>query len=245
MVAVDRTTSSSSPSSFASSKSLGRINIRSFLGASSGQSSCGWGSSCAGTALIRRLDWILPAFGVFLIYAAYRMARQTAGGHRPGTEPSVAAFAAFLAGRQRGCSGARPPLLPPPGRPLEGHALLLVLVVIEKHGPPLRRRQCAGHFRNRHRPVYCVYIQRLRHPRPAGVVFPPGRRDGDVPLFALRPGRRAGIRGGKDDRPVAVSASRRGRLLSRLGLLGGDCRHPGDFHRRLAGRPGGREEREP
>ena len=37
----------------------------------------------AGTALIRWLDWILPAFGVFLIFAAYRMARQKAGAIDP------------------------------------------------------------------------------------------------------------------------------------------------------------------
>ena len=32
----------------------------------------------AGTALIARFDFILPAFGIFLVYTAYRLARQSA-----------------------------------------------------------------------------------------------------------------------------------------------------------------------
>ena len=50
----------------------------------------------AGAALIRRLDWIVPAFGVFLIYAAYRMARQKAGDIAPDKNPLLRLSRRFL-----------------------------------------------------------------------------------------------------------------------------------------------------
>ena len=106
---------------------------------------------------------------------------------------------------------------------------LLVLLVVESTDVLFAVDSVPAIFGITRDPLPCLYVQRLCHPRPAGPLFPTGRCDGPVPLFALWPGRGAGVRRTENGR------RRLGRQggHARVGVAGGDCRAAGGGDRGL------------
>ena len=100
---------------------------------------------------------------------------------------------------------ARPRLLRPRERPALHHAAVPGAAGDREHRRAVRRRQRAGHLRHHRRPVHRLHLEHLRHPGPAGVVLPAGRRDRAVPVPALRPGAVLAFVGAEHDRRLLGS----------------------------------------
>ena len=158
----------------------------------------------AGAAMIRRFEFVLPLFGLFLLYTAWRLARHSTGEIDPQRNFVLRLARKFLpvaAGDHRQHGGrfvARE----------EGHwcitPLFLVLLVIES-GDLLFAVDSVPAIFGISRDPFIIFtsnifaILGLR-----AILLPAGRRDGSIPLFELRSGGRAHVRGTEDDRRVVV-----------------------------------------
>jgi TerC family integral membrane protein len=149
----------------------------------------------AGIELIHRFDWVIPLFGLFLVYTGYKLARHS------GVEVHPEQNLALKVARR---------LLPVTGGDHRHHGhrffawengrwlatpMFLALLVIESTDVVFA---VDSGDRDYQRPVPRLQFQHLRYPGPAGAVLPLGRHGRRVPLPALRIGRGAQLCGRED-----------------------------------------------
>ena len=134
----------------------------------------------AGTQLVHRFDWVLPLFGLLLIYTAVRLALRPDGEVDPGEEPG-ARFARRLLPVAEGDHRHGHAVLRP--RRTAGCAitpLFLVLLVIESTDVLFAVDSVPAIFGITPDPFIVFTSNIFADPGPAGIVLPAGRRDADL-----------------------------------------------------------------
>ena len=137
-----------------------------------------------GAALINQFDWVLPIFGVFLVYTAIKLVTAHGAEVHPERNILMRLGRRLLRVSQGDHREHGRPFLRPRERAALHHAAVPRAAGRREHRRAVRRRQRAGHLRHHEGPVHRLHLEHLRHPGPAGLVLPAGRRHGHLPLSA-------------------------------------------------------------
>ena len=152
-----------------------------------------------GAVLIERFDWVMPLFGLFLVYTGIKLCLQKEDDFDPENN-LLRRLATKVLPVASGDYGERF-FVRQDGR-FAITPLFLVLLVVESTDVVFAVDSVPAIFGDHPGSVHRLYVEHLRHSGPAGAVFPAGRRDGFVPLFEVRPGGGAGLSGAENDRRI-------------------------------------------
>ena len=141
----------------------------------------------AGVGLIRRFSWITYAFGALLVYSGLKLLRQRETEIHPEKNPVLRLFRRAFPVTEEYVDGqffTRRFFAGKSG--LYATPLLVVLLVVETSDILLCGGFDSGGARHHAERFYCLYLERVRHSRPALDVLCAGGNDGPVSLPSLR-----------------------------------------------------------